>query len=505
MSEYNKSNPFASAGTIVAGTAFVGRQEELRDIAERLFGTEFGNVAIVGIPKIGKSSLMHNALAAKKEKLWNEHRFLVVWYTLKKPSESISKNDRRAIFLRLVSEVYHFLKDHQETKLMDALDEYYNIIKDQSIVWSEFEQNILYYFEEVVYSGIRVIYCIDEFDYSKDVLGESEYELLREISYRNSNKIAIVTTSRRSIYDIEHYTGGGSNFYGTFENVYLKPFDKSEHIIQCNMADGISQEDVNKLFEIHGGHPFLNALVLKHYINSHDLDDSLYKVNQDVLLYYRDLFYVMEKDDLADKVDKLYCGYNEGVTEEQEDYIYNCYGIFKEDEDGYIIPYCSTFDNVLRQRYRENPFCLTWPEAERAIRKCISYAMTEEYGDDNYQLWVDEIEDFPGLDRSQFSRWKKQMAAEKSQFRARASQNIIDQLYPTDYPFFFRKFWDDYLMAIFGQVHNLPSWEKNLHFIANKIRNPEMHSRKNLINAEDQQKATLICQEIIDCVRKAKM
>ena len=131
--------------------------------------------------------------------------------------------------------------------------------------------------------------------------------------------------------------------------------------------------------------------------------------------------------------------------------------------------------------------------------------MTEEYGDDNYQLWVDEIEDFPGLDRSQFSRWKKQMAAEKSQFRARASQNIIDQLYPTDYPFFFRRFWDNYLMAIFGQVHNLPSWEKNLHFIANKIRNPEMHSRKNLINAEDQQKATLICQEIIDCVRKAKM
>jgi ribosome biogenesis GTPase A len=46
-------------------------------------------VAIVGIPKIGKSSLMHNALAAKKEKLWNEHRFLVVWYTLKKPSENI--------------------------------------------------------------------------------------------------------------------------------------------------------------------------------------------------------------------------------------------------------------------------------------------------------------------------------------------------------------------------------------------------------------------------------
>ena len=63
-------------------------------------------------------------------------------------------------------------------------------------------------------------------------------------------------------------------------------------------------------------------------------------------------------------------------------------------------------------------------------------------------------------------------------------QDIIDQLYPTDYPFFFRKFWDDYLMAIFGQVHNLPSWEKNLHFIANKIRNPEMTTSYRQARAE---------------------
>ena len=501
MSEY--SNPFASAGTIVEGNAFVGRQMELRDISERLFGDEFGNVAIVGIPKVGKSSLMHNALMTKAEELWSNRHFLVVWYTLKKSSEKVSKSEKRTIFLRLVSEVYHFLKMHHETELMDSLDEYYDIIKDQNVVWSEFEQNILYFFEEVVYSGIRVIYCIDEFDYSKDVLCESEYELLREISYRNSNKIAIVTTSRRSIYDIEHYTGGGSNFYGTFENIYLKPFNKDEHSAQCNMIDNMPQEDIDKLFATHGGHPYLNALVLKNYISNNNLSDSMYKVNQDVLRYYTDLFYVMEKDDLADKVDKLYCGYNEGVTEEQEDYIYNCYGIFKEDSDGYIIPYCITFDNVLRQRYRENPFRLTWPEAERAIRKSISYAMTEEYGDDNLQLWVDEIEDFPGLDRSQFSKWKKQMSSEISQYRARASRNIIDQLYPTDYPFFFRRFWSDYLEPIFG--HNLSFWEKNFHFIANKIRNPEMHSRKNLINPEDQQKATLICQEIIECVRKAKM
>ena len=503
MNEYSINNPFASVGSIVTGDAFVGRTCEIRDISERLFGKEFGNVAIVGIPKIGKSSLMNQALLAKAKSLWEQHRYLVVWYTLKKASGQASYAEKRTIFLRLVSDVHHFLKKHKEQELIDSLDEYYDIIKEPGVVWSEFEQNILYFFEEIVYSNIRVIYCIDEFDYSKDILGESEYELLREISYRNSNKIAIVTTSRRSIYDIEHYTGGGSNFYGTFENIYLKPFNKEDHIHQCSLLKNVNKGDIDKLYDIHGGHPFLNALVLKVFFDNPNLVDCIYKVNQDVLRYYTDLFYVMDKDDLADKVDRLYCGFNEGVTEAQEDYIYNCYGIFKEDEEGYIVPYSSAFDNVLRQRYRENPFSLVWPNAERCIRKSITYAMTEEYGDENLQSWVDEIADFPGINKKQFSRWKKQMADELFQYRARASHNIIDQLYPSDYPYFFKVFWNDYLEAIYG--HNLPYWEENLLFIASKIRNPEMHSRKNLIKPEDRQKATLICQEIIDCVKKARL
>lgn len=500
MNKYNCNNPFASVGSIVSDDAFVGRQEEIKTISERLFGKEFGNLSVVGIPRVGKSSLIYYALGRNTESLWKEHRYVVVWYTLKR---NTSKTESRDIFLRLVSEVYRFLQKHGETDLLQFLDEYYEIIKTPSVVWAEFEQNILYFFEEIVFSKIRVIYCIDEFDYSKDFLCETEYELLREISYRVSNKIAIVTASRRSIYDIEHYTGGGSNFYGTFENIYLKPFDKKQHIQQCELCDGIPRNDVDKLYEIHGGHPYLNALVLKQFLSNGNLDDCIDKVNHDVLLYYDDLFYVLDKDDLADKVDKLYCGFTEGVTEEQEDYIYDCYGIFEEDEEGYMVPYCSVFDNVLRQRYRTNPFSLTWPAAERAIRQSITYAMAEEYGDDNLEMWVDEIEDFPNLNMEQFGRWKNQMRSEIRQFTSRASHNIIDQLYPTDYPYFFKIFWDDYLEAIFGR--SLSYWVNNLNFIANKIRNPEMHSRKNLLSPEDQQKATLICQEIIECVRRVRL
>jgi hypothetical protein len=503
MNENIVNNPFASAGTAVEGSAFVGRQNEIRDISERLFGPEFGNVAIVGIPKVGKSSLMQEALYRRSKELWETKKFIVVWYTLKRPSVENSKEEKRAIFLRLVSDVHHFLENHEESDLIESLEEYYSVIKEHDVIWSEFEQNILYFFEEIVHANIRVIFCIDEFDYSKDLLGESEYELLREISYRNSNKIAIVTTSRRSIYDIEHYTGGGSNFYGTFENIYLKPFNEEEHKLQCELVNGMPYADITNLYTQHGGHPYINAIVLKNYFISKDMSDSIYKTNQDVLRYYNDLFYVLDKDGLADKVDRLYCGLSEDVTETQEDYIYNCYGLFKEADDGSMQPYSTAFESVLRKRYRENPFCLVWPEAERSIRKSITYAMTEEFGDEDLSSWKDEISDFSGLNMAQFKKWEKQMEQEKRQYRARASRNIIDQLYPVDYSFFFKHFWKDYLQNIYGK--SIQYWEEKLDFIASKIRNPESHSRKNLIDPEDQQKANIICQEIIDCVRRYKL
>ena len=52
------NNPFASAGTIVNGDLFVGRSVELTEVYNRVLGKNFGNLSIVGIPKIGKSSLM---------------------------------------------------------------------------------------------------------------------------------------------------------------------------------------------------------------------------------------------------------------------------------------------------------------------------------------------------------------------------------------------------------------------------------------------------------------
>ena len=71
------NNPFASAGTIVNGDLFVGRSVELTEVYNRVLGKNFGNLSIVGIPKIGKSSLMQ-ALYDRRNELYDNNKYVVV-------------------------------------------------------------------------------------------------------------------------------------------------------------------------------------------------------------------------------------------------------------------------------------------------------------------------------------------------------------------------------------------------------------------------------------------
>ena len=67
MATESLNNPFADFGSIVFGQRFVGREKELNAIAQRVLGDNYGNLAIMGLPRIGKSSLAWQGIMTKKE------------------------------------------------------------------------------------------------------------------------------------------------------------------------------------------------------------------------------------------------------------------------------------------------------------------------------------------------------------------------------------------------------------------------------------------------------
>lgn len=70
MATQSLNNPFADYGKIIHGDRFIGRIPEIRAIEQRVIGREkYGNLAIMGLPRVGKTSLAWQAIMEKKDDL----------------------------------------------------------------------------------------------------------------------------------------------------------------------------------------------------------------------------------------------------------------------------------------------------------------------------------------------------------------------------------------------------------------------------------------------------
>ena len=76
----NTRNPFSDYGTIVKGNRFIGRKKEIGAIHNRVLESNYGNIAIMGLPRIGKTSLAWNALMCRKDELAESGNYLSFIY-----------------------------------------------------------------------------------------------------------------------------------------------------------------------------------------------------------------------------------------------------------------------------------------------------------------------------------------------------------------------------------------------------------------------------------------
>ena len=490
------NNPFSGYGNQVKGDSFIGRQTEINKIKQRLLSKEFGNFSIVGLPKIGKSSLMYQAIMIEKENLWNERNILAIWTSLK------SYKNPNEFYLKLVLSVLSELRSKQLDKsFIDGLEEYLIELKKDNLSFVETENYLLCFFSDIVSKDIRVIVCLDEFDNAKKVFDEVHYQLLRTLSYEPDHKIGFIATSRRSIYDIERYSGQGSNFFGTFENLRLGVFNDKEALELFNNAKNNDPIFISSIKYFSGNHPYLISMILYKYLlvenKDKRIDEIIDDTKSDILKYFDDIFYVLEKDNLDDKLIRIYSGIYEGVSQSDEEYLLN-YGLFIQNSKKDLIPFSSFFEDYLNVKWRDSPFKILWPEAERALKKIISECVDEIYGDDWEQLIEDDLPNitFPPEDRELIKSLKIRRTKERQYFGRLASNNLIDQLYPRHYPIFIETHWTEFYEEVFG--NSLRYWIDNLEFISKRIRNPESHSRYGLLTDQEHQKASIICTEIIE-------
>ena len=208
--------------TIVHGHRFIGRKEDLRVIENRTIRpSEPGNLAIVGDSRIGKSSLVHQAVLEQKKRLLKD-RQIPVWINLGRFESGPE------FFRTMVSDCYDELED------LGWLNEAIVTAKDrvfrEELPWSAEYSRIQRFFQRIRQAKYRILFVLDEFDHARHLFqGDiSGFQSLRELSYRPEWRVTFITVSRRTLRDIELQTQAISTFDLIFHKHFLGMFDEEE-------------------------------------------------------------------------------------------------------------------------------------------------------------------------------------------------------------------------------------------------------------------------------------
>jgi hypothetical protein len=497
---YINSNPFSHYGRIVCGDNFIGRQEAIRTIQQRIINSpDPGCLAIIGAPRIGKSSLAYHTLIYPRKNLLKQR---IISIRINLPS---SVNSHEQLFRKFVSETLDVLEDAEEDD--EALSLRGRNLLKENLDWLELQRQVQRFFKRVKQLGWRVVAVIDEFDAARSLFRDNDtaFQSLRELAYEPDWRICLVTLSRRSLPEITNQSRADiSNFAGIFLDKYINCFSEKEvsQLLQKieNQSIGITQKILDFFCINTGGHPYLSSALAYQlceiYLDSKETDCelALQESTPAFLKYYNDLLNILKEDGSLEKLLEIVFGPVVKATRFDSNKLEK-YGLIKPHIHGFYKPFSSHFEDYLRLVERTADYWSLWRETEKSLRLLINYKMEEKYKTNN---WFSLLEAEKSHIKPIFDNCRKMQKQEQNRFPGLASRSLLDFTYTKD---LFEIITSDWTLfqPIFGR--KLEDWRYRFEIIK-KIRNPMAHNRDGILETYDGQNAESYCKEILEIVNK---
>jgi hypothetical protein len=509
MATQSLINPVADYGTIVCGERFVGRDREITRLEQRVLGSSFGNLAIMGLPRIGKSSLAWQTIMTKQEKLEQEKTIPLFFQVGSCETSS-------AFYRQLVSMA------HDEMSVLCDDKRYENFSSQiihnlkSSLTLAEITDCIQKYFKLVRRLGYKIIYVLDEFDSIQNIFTVADFQTLRELSTKPDTKICIVTCSRKTIQEIEAKNGAISNFYGTFSEIRLGMFSEEDMVQywkRLSSIHNLTNQYKDIIENCVGRHPYLLDL-LNDYCFRNELFDlnsieDLDEIRVQLWHQFDTIQETLHNECLLDKAIQLVLGPTYDVNSLEMERLLKYQFIKRVDNEqkmqilgrlvgpsteGYsYVCFSNYFTSYFDHKHWDSiEYWPLWTDTEKTIRRLIKSYITENYTSD----WETEIEAKYGVGQEWLSQFNLLKSTRKKTLVSfpQASQNLIDYTFPRDmYNVFMSKAWNDWFGKVFpGQKKD---WSFKFNFLS-EVRNPMAHNNKEFISKEQIQKAIEYCNEI---------
>lgn len=523
----NTQNPFSDYGQLIKGKRFAGRKQEIKAIQNRVIGESFGNIAVMGMPRIGKSSLVWNALMSIEDEQIKKGNIVITIY-VGEISTSID------FFKKLVFMVLDKLEDISSERNQINTEKLLSIYRDIKNTKERFDFDILIdkFFRFLFKFGYRATFILDEFDNISRFFTVADFQKLRKLASQEEWKICLVTTSRRTIQEIEPENGAISNFYGIFSDLRLGLFSREDLFEYWEISESfkieISDEYKRQVKYLVGHHPFLIDLYNYEAFNlisnqKEASDDSLsLKIESELKLNLYDNFEkilsLMKEEGLYSKAIQFILGpvYDVTPIDEQKLLKYQfirlvdnseklkilkeSLGIKKDNSNHSYVCFSDYFTELINLKFNDIDYWPLWNQTEKSVREIIKEYIFETFGE-NWELsYLRKHEKSEGKLKG-IRKLDEVRSSTKNKFGSLASSHLIDYTFPRDmYDLFISSDWS-WFEKVFGETKN--EWGKRFNTLA-EIRNPIAHNNSEFISSEDLKNAKKYCETIINKITQWK-
>ncbi len=267
-------NPFSQFGSPITGDEFIGRTYHLEIMENRIINvTHPGNLAIIGLPRIGKTSIVKEFLRRNSDYLINNKR-IPIYIDI---SEYRNIDD---FFMGLVTSAHKKTSDIGINS--QKFSSIFSTIKNAKDSFERSNQ-IDEFFAEFRKLGYNVIFFLDEFDLICQTGQDTTVlQTIRKLISSDSG-VTIVTISRRTLAEIERNITSdkraGSTFAGVFQDTFVGEFnDEDMSAYYKKLTDynvSLKESEKNTIIEQCGRFPLYISGIGFHLIDQKNRDGEI--------------------------------------------------------------------------------------------------------------------------------------------------------------------------------------------------------------------------------------
>jgi AcrR family transcriptional regulator len=484
-------NPFADCGTIMSGERFIGRQDELRLVDGRLFGEGgFGSLAVIGLPRIGKSSLLAEAVRKAEPKL-GALRAVVV------------REDVGAF--GSIDDLFHSLIENLAEKLRErglateAVESRAARALEASPITFERVREV---FRRIRQAGVRAVCILDEFDAGRYLFTGARqcFHWLRELCSNPEFKAAFVFASKRRLADVARLAGHESDYWANvLMSLTLRPFSPEDRTTFSERleASGVvaDTETSGEVSLVCGRHPYLLDAYAFHAWERVSRGDALgaawfgESMRGVVREYFQQVTTILRDGSMLGNLVQVIAGPQWSVGPDEVDALVD-YGVLSVEEGPRLRGFSEGFEEYVRFVEHSVEIWPLWRNTERALREGLETLLIEAFG----ESWPSEFKKARPKLAKLIEECEDKMSKEHARFGPRAVSTMLAYTYPLDLFQIMGADWARLGEPLLGR--DKQSWGVKFALLS-KVRTPLAHNRDEAVAEFERIQAEGICREIL--------